>query len=99
MRDMPAYAVAQLSIHNPEVYDRYVAAFPPVIERYGGRVLAADNDPDVLEGRWDYDRFVLLEFPDRASLESWATSPEYREIVRDRLAASHGVVLYVRGLS
>jgi uncharacterized protein (DUF1330 family) len=93
-----AYAVAQLTIHNPERYAEYVRAFPAVIEKFGGRVLAADEHPDVLEGRWPYDRFVLLAFDDRASLEAWATSPAYREIVRDRLAASDGVVLYVHGL-
>jgi uncharacterized protein (DUF1330 family) len=95
---MPAYAVALLSIHDPERYERYVRAFPAVLEQYGGRVLAADDDPDVLEGGWPYDRIVILAFDDRAALDAWATSPEYREIVRDRLAAAQGVVVYVQGL-
>jgi hypothetical protein len=33
-------------------YDRYVAAFMPVLRKYGGRLLAADERPEVVEGQW-----------------------------------------------
>ena len=94
---MAAYALAQLTIHDREPYDRYAAAFMGVFTKFGGRVLAADESPEVLEGSWEHDKVVLLEFPDRESLQRWATSPEYVEIAADRKAGATGPVLLVHG--
>ena len=93
------YAIALLSVHDRARYDRYVAAFMPVLRKYGGRLLAADDRPEVAEGQWNGDRVVVLEFPDRGAFTSWATSPEYLEIAKDRLAAADTDVLVVRGLT
>ena len=51
------------------------------------------------EGRWDGDKIVLMAFPDRASFRAWATSPEYREIAKDRLAGAETTAVLVRGLT
>jgi uncharacterized protein (DUF1330 family) len=93
------YAIAQLSIHDRVRYGRYVAAFMPVLTKYGGRLLAADERPDVVEGQWSGDKVIVLAFPDRDTFTMWATSPEYREISRDRVAATDGIVLLVHGLA
>ena len=93
------YAIAQLSIHDRARYGRYMAAFMPVCAKYGGRLLAADEHPGVVEGQWSGDKVVLLEFPDRDTYTAWANSPEYQEIAKDRLAAAETVVLLVRGLA
>ena len=95
---MTVYAIAQLCIHDRARYQRYVAAFMPILARYGGRLLAADEHPEVTEGQWDRDKVVLLAFPDRETFAAWATSPEYREISADRLAAADTVALLVRGV-
>jgi uncharacterized protein (DUF1330 family) len=93
------YAIAQLSIHDRVRYDRYVAAFMPVLMKYGGRLLVADERPHVVEGHWSGDKVIVMAFPDRDSFTTWATSAEYQEISKDRVAATEGVVLLVRGLS
>ena len=93
------YAIAQLSIHDRVRYDRYMAAFMPVFAKHGGRLLAADEHPGVVEGQWSGDKVVLLEFPDRHTYTAWADSPEYQKIAEDRLAAAETVVLLVRGLA
>ena len=92
------YAIAQLTIHDRVRYQRYVAAFMPVLTRYGGRLLAADEHPEVTEGQWDGDKVVLMAFPDRETFTTWLTSPEYQEIARDRLAAADTTGILVRGL-
>jgi uncharacterized protein (DUF1330 family) len=93
------YAIAQLTIHDRARYQRYVDAFMPILIKHGGRLLAADEHPEVTEGRWDGDKIVLLAFPDRASFTAWATSPEYREIAKDRLAGAENTAVLVRGLA
>jgi uncharacterized protein (DUF1330 family) len=92
------YAIAQLAIHDRESYDRYQAAFMPIFARFGGRLLAAEETPRVVEGEWDRNKVVLMEFPDKESYEAWATSPEYVEIAKDRIAGADTVTLLVRAL-
>jgi uncharacterized protein (DUF1330 family) len=69
-----------------------------VMKRFQGRVLAADERPKVIEGKWDRDKVVLLSFPDEKAFREWADSPEYQEISKDRKAGSEAVVLLVKGI-
>lgn len=71
----------------------------PVLTNYGGRLLAADEQPSIVEGQWIGDKVVLIAFPDQDTYTVWANSPEYIEISKDRLAAAEGPVLLVRGLA
>jgi uncharacterized protein (DUF1330 family) len=92
------YAIAQLTIHDRERYDRYANAFMPIITRYGGRLLAADEAPLRVEGDWDRQKLVLMEFPDRDAFLAWSNSAEYVEIAKDRQAGADTVTVLVRGL-
>ncbi|WP_271079316.1 DUF1330 domain-containing protein [Aurantiacibacter sp. MUD61] len=96
---MPAYIIARFRIHDRESYDRYDAAFMPVFAKFQGKLLSVDENPDVLEGAWEFTRSVLIEFPDKAAATAWMTSPEYRAIAKDRISASEGQVIMVEGLT
>jgi uncharacterized protein (DUF1330 family) len=95
---MPVYVVAQISITDRAPYERYQARFMPVLTKYEGRLLAADERPLVAEGTWDRDKVILFSFRDEAAFRCFAESPEYREIAVDRKAGSNGVVLLVHGI-
>lgn len=100
---MTVYAITQLRIHDAERYGRYmqsfIARFEEVFGKFGGKMLAADDAPRVLEGEWwDRNKIVLMEFPDAAAFKAWAASPEYNEIAGDRKAGADAVVLLVKGL-
>lgn len=96
---MTVYALAQLRIHDRASYDRCQAKFMPVLRKYAGRVLAADESPRVLEGEWwDRNKVVLLAFEDEAAFTAWATSPEYTDISADRKAGADAVVLLISGI-
>jgi uncharacterized protein (DUF1330 family) len=69
-----------------------------VLIRHDGRLLAADEQVDVVEGRWDHDKSIIMSFKDRAAFDTWAHSPEYQEISKDRVAATDGVVLVASGV-
>jgi uncharacterized protein (DUF1330 family) len=66
-----------LKITDRTAYDRYQAKFMGVMKHFHGRVLAADEKPQVIEGEWDRDKVVLLSFPDEKAFRDWA---EYRNI-------------------
>jgi uncharacterized protein (DUF1330 family) len=94
---MSTYFVAHITIHDPNEYDRYLARFDAVFEKYRGRVLAVDDAPTVLEGEWPTGRTVLMEFPDDGELRRWYDSPEYQEIAKHRRTASIAAIAMVSG--
>jgi uncharacterized protein (DUF1330 family) len=95
---MSVYAIAQLWIHDPVIYGRYVARFMDVFKNYKGRVLVADESPIMIEGKWDGHKVVVVSFPDEVSFREWAESPEYLEIAKDRKAGANSVIVLVKGI-
>lgn len=95
---MTVYALAQFTISDRDRYERYQSRFAAVFAGSGGRLLAADDSPEVIEGAWQGDKVVLLAFEDRAEFEKWARSDEYERIAQDRRAATTGSVLVLRGV-
>jgi uncharacterized protein (DUF1330 family) len=94
---MTVYLLAQLTFTDRPAYDRYQARFMAVFRKFGGRVLAADEQPLVLEGRWERDKVVLLSFPDAAAARRFMDAPEYQDIAKDRKAGADVVSLLVKG--
>jgi uncharacterized protein (DUF1330 family) len=94
---MTVYIVAQLKFTRRELYNRYQSRFADVFRKFKGRLLAADEQPAVLEGDWERDKVVILSFPDDEAAREFHDSPEYREIAEDRKAGADAVVLSVRG--
>lgn len=88
---MSVYIVSQGRVKNRELLDQYVAKALPTVTAYGGRIVAFDEDPEVIEGTADYPRTVILEFPSRDAFRKWYDSPDYQEVVGMRLEAAPGV--------
>jgi uncharacterized protein (DUF1330 family) len=70
-----------------------------VFRKFRGRLIAADEHPTVLEGEWQRDKVVIMEFPDGDAGTEFRNSPKYLEISHDRKAGADAVVLQVKGLS
>lgn len=96
---MTVYAIAQLRFTDRAAYDRYQARFLDVFSRYSGTLLAADESPQLLEGRSDREKIVLMSFPDEVAFRAWANSPDYQEISKDRQAGADSVVMLIEGLA
>ena len=95
---MAVYVVAQITITDRAAYDRYQSRFMDVFKRFEGKLLAADESPSVVEGRWDRQKIILMSFPNEPAFRTWMQSPVYQEISKDRLAGSNGVVLLVQAI-
>ena len=92
---MSAYFVANINVHDENEYRKYVENVDNVFKRFNGKYLVVEDNPEVVEGKWDYTRFILIEFPDRESLKKWYYSPEYQEILKFRLAGADSDAMIV----
>ena len=95
---MTVYVVAQMRFTDRSAYDRYAREFFAVFQEYDGTVLAAEEDPVVLEGAHEWEKVVLLSFPTSRALDDWAGSAAYRRISRDRHAGTESCVIRLQGL-
>lgn len=94
---MTCYFLARLTIHDPAGYARYLEGTDEPLARFGARVLAVDESPQVLEGGWPCSRTVLIEFPDEAAARAWYDSLEYQAIAQYRHRSATGDAVFLRG--
>ena len=94
---MSCYFVAQITINDPEEYEKYLAGYDEIFARYRGKVVAVDDCPQVLEGGFHHTRIVITEFPDEGELKRWYCSVEYQELAKHRRNSSVSDILMVHG--
>ncbi len=94
---MSYYFLAQIRIHNKGEYQKYLDSADEVFAQYNGRYLAVDNNPEILEGEWGYDRAVVIQFESRKDFMEWYNSKDYQEILKFRLKAAQCDSILVKG--
>lgn len=95
---MAVYIINNMNLRDRDAYKSYLRGFMPVFRKYGGTVLATQDDPVAVEGDWPYQRTVLLSFPSRELARLWMASPEYQELAELRRAGSTSNVLFLDSL-
>ena len=95
---MGVFVVAQIDIHDRDRYAQYEAGFMDVFAQYGGEILAVDEAPAVLEGRWSCTRTVLIRFADDTAARAWYDSEAYQELAHHRWAASAADIALLHGV-
>ena len=88
---MPAYWIARATIVDPVAYKKYTDRVPPIISRYGGRILARGGRYRIMEGPEQFERHIVIEFPSFEQAVACFESPEYVEAAAFRRAGA-GVV-------
>ena len=95
---MPAYVIAHIHVKDPVRYEEYKRLSPVSIEKFGGRFIARGGRTEVLEGTWQPNRIVLLEFPSVERAREWWASEDYAPAKELRQATSTGDMIVVEGL-
>jgi uncharacterized protein (DUF1330 family) len=94
---MPAYLIADVEVHDPDVYSEYRHQVLPLVQKHGGKFVVRGGKHEVLEGEWQPARLVVIEFPDMAALQAWYRSPEYTVLIKLRQGVSRGSLVAVEG--
>ena len=75
---MPAYMIAQY--RNSEEYDAYRGAVVALNQLHGARILTKAGTARALEGHWEFDSMVVVEFESQAAAEAFYSSQAYEHI-------------------
>ena len=72
-----AYLIVESQITDPEVFKRYMASAPAVVDAFGGEYLARGGRMAVLEGDWTPPRLTVLRYPSFDEAKAMYDSPAY----------------------
>ena len=92
---MSEIVLVEVNIQDPAVYEEYKKLTPGSVDAYGGKFVIRGNPVTVLEGAWNYDRMVLIEFPSKEIAMEWYNSKEYvtaRKIRENAASANFFIV-------
>lgn len=92
---MAAYLIVDIDVSDRNKFQEYAKAVQNTVKAFGGRYLCKWGVPETLEGEWNANRIVLVEFATTAQARAWWASEEYRPLKALRRDASKTRVLLV----
>jgi uncharacterized protein (DUF1330 family) len=95
---MNYYFFANIRINNPDEYQKYLDHVNQVSDKYKGEYMAVDETPELLEGKWNYSKTVLIKFNTRQDFEEWYYSEAYQDILKYRLNSADCDSILIKGL-
>jgi uncharacterized protein (DUF1330 family) len=96
---MPAYVISEVEILDEASFEQYRSRAQASIEQHDGRYLVRAELPEAAEGNWPQQRrLVIVEFPNRDTLQRWYSSEAYAEALAFRDRALSRRLLFVDGV-
>jgi uncharacterized protein (DUF1330 family) len=74
---MAAYLISDITVRDRAAFEIYRTRAADAIHTYGGRYLARLGEVQLLEGSWNPNMIVIVEFPNLEKARAWYRSPEY----------------------
>lgn len=96
---MAAYIVVEVDVKDPERYADYQSMVPASVAAYGGEYLIRGGQLENLEGDWEPQRFVMIQFESVDQAKRWWDSEEYRQARNLRQATADTRMIVVEGYS
>jgi uncharacterized protein (DUF1330 family) len=82
---MAAYMLAFVRIKDVEAFQReYIQKAHALVEKHGGKSVAATEKYETIEGSLPEGRVVILEFPSMEKAKAFYDDPEYQPLKKIR---------------
>jgi uncharacterized protein (DUF1330 family) len=94
---MSAYVIVEVSIHNQTDYEEYKKLTPAAIAAFDGKFIVRGGKTITLEGAWEPERIVVLEFPSVERANEWWHSDIYTTAKTIRQRAAQTKMIIVEG--
>ena len=92
---MPAYVIIEVEVNEPVEFEEYKKLTPASIAAFDGKFVVRGGKAEALEGSWNPQRIVVLEFPSVERAKEWWKSEEYAgaKAIRQRTAKTKMLVV------
>ncbi len=100
MSERPAYAILDVDVKDPALFEEYVKGYVPTVEKFGGRFLVSPlgGEFEKITGDWEPRRLVIVEWPSAETYHRWRGSEEYRPWNELRRKSAEPNIVLVEGL-
>ena len=95
---MPAYVIADIEVHDPASYKEYAARVQATLDPFEGRFLVRGGPSETLEGDWQPQRVVVIQFPSADHARGWYKSPDYVKALAIRRGSATGSLILAHGV-
>ena len=94
---MNAYLILDFTIHDFEPFKEYIQKIPKFIEKHLGRYIVRGEEPTVMEGDWNSERVVVIEFPSNENAKDFLKNPEAQSLFAIRHKTTTSKLILVDG--
>lgn len=96
---MAAYVIVDIEVTDAGGYAAYRQRSGATIAAFGGKFLVRGGATETLEGTWQPQRLVVLEFESVEQAKAWWSSEEYRAVRDIRWKTARTQLLVAEGLA
>ena len=77
------------------LFKRLVRSVTPIVEKFGGTYIARGGKSENVEGKWPFERTVVVKFPSYEVVQKWHKSDEYKPIkkIREDNAECNAIII------
>ena len=99
------FMILDITVHDTAIYEQYRVQVEPIIKKFGGKYLIRSGsiafDKDLtrkvipVEGGWNPDRLIIVQWNSMEQLQKFATSAEYIAIaeLRSNSASTKSIIV------
>ena len=95
---MAGYLIVNNEVTDEAKYAEFRERVASVVEAHGGKYLVRGGTCEVMDGDWNPDRVVVVEFADVDSAKAYLNSAEYQELKGIRIQSAKANVIVVDGV-
>lgn len=95
---MAFYLIGDVTIKDEIAYEQYRLEANKLISKHRGKYLVRGGKFEVVSGNWRPSRLIMLEFPDKKSVDEYLASPEYLALSDLRNRALRSDIVWVEGV-
>lgn len=94
---MKGYLILDFSIQDFSRFKEYIDKIPAFIEKHGGKYIVQGVEAEVMEGDWQPERVVVLEFPSTSVAKGFLADPEAQPLFSIRHNTTDSKLILVEG--
>ena len=94
---MKAHLVLDLTVNDFGGFRKYIAEIPTFIAKHSGKYIVQGVQPTTIEGNWNPERMVIIEFPARENAEAFLSDPEIQDLFKVRHATTTSKLVLADG--
>ena len=95
---MVGYVIAEVNVTDPEKFEVYRSLVGATIEKYEGKYVVRGGATETVEGDWNPQRLVIIQFENIERAKEWYYSQEYSGPKELRHQSANTNVVFVEGL-